>query len=179
INGHLTAPQHDFRFKARKGDKLVFEVNAARLGSPLDSQLEILDANGKPVERATVRAMLETSLTLRDHESTGNGLRISSWTGLAVGDLLMVGTEILEIEAMPRGPQDYMRFTVSNGQRVGTLDTTPEAQAVDPPAYKVQISPAGSTFPPKGLPLFHPPYRNDDGVPGFGKSSRLHYTAPA
>src|SRR5580693_8487608 len=37
VNGKLLAAENDFRFKARKGEKLVLEVNANRLGSPLDS----------------------------------------------------------------------------------------------------------------------------------------------
>jgi hypothetical protein len=179
VNGRLTASSQDFRFHARKGDKLVFEVTAARLGSQLDSLLEVLDAKGKPVERGTVRAVLETSITLRDHESAGSGLRILSPTGLAVGDTLMVGNEILQIEAMPRGPDDDMRFVAFGGQRLGLLDTTPEAHAIDTPVYKVQIHPAGAAFPPNGLPLVHLPYRNDDGGPGFGKDSLLRFTAPA
>src|SRR5262249_38265435 len=67
MDGRLSTLHQDFRFKARKGEKLVFEVQANRFGSPLDSLLEILDTNGKPVERATIRCVLETSTTLRDH----------------------------------------------------------------------------------------------------------------
>ena len=77
MDGKLTGAQQDFRFKARKGQKLVFEVQANRFGSPLDSLLEVLDANGKPVERATIRAVLETSTTLRDHDSAGSGIRLN------------------------------------------------------------------------------------------------------
>ena len=51
INGKMLAGENDFRFKARKGEKLVFAVEAARFGSLLDSQLEVLDTNAKPVER--------------------------------------------------------------------------------------------------------------------------------
>jgi hypothetical protein len=179
IDGKLTAGQQDFRFHARKGQKLVFEVEANRFGSLLDSLLEILDTAGKPVERATIRCVLESSLTLRDHDSAGNGLRMSSVTGFAVGDWLMVGGEIVELEAMPRGPDDDARFLAFGGQRLGMLDTTPEAHAVDQPMYKVQVHPPGSHFAPNGLPLVHLAYRNDDGGPGYGKDSRLRFTAPA
>jgi hypothetical protein len=86
VNGKLLAGENDFRFKARKGEKLVLEVNANRLGSPLDSMLEILDAKGNPVERATVRCELATAVTLNDPSSGGSGIRILSWTGMAVGD---------------------------------------------------------------------------------------------
>jgi hypothetical protein len=179
MDGKLTGAHQDFRFKARKGQKLVFEVQAARFGSPLDSLLEIVDTNGKPVERATIRSVLETSLTLRDHDSAGSGLRLSSVTGFEVGDLVMVGAEILELEAMPRGPDDDTRFLAFGGVRLGMLDTTPEAHAMDQPMYKIQVHPAGAHFAPNGLPVVHLAYRNDDGGPGYGKDSRLRFTAPA
>ena len=179
MDGKLTTAHQDFRFKARKAQKLVFEVQASRVGSPLDSLLEILDTNGKPVERATIRSVLETSLTLRDHDSAGAGLRLSSVTGFEVGDLVMVGAEILQLEAMPRGPDDDTRFLAFGGQRLGMLDTTPEAHAMDQPMYKIQVHPAGAHFAPNGLPVVHLAYRNDDGGPGFGKDSRLRFTAPA
>jgi hypothetical protein len=179
INGKLLTAKTDFHFKARKGEKLVLEVNANRLGSPLDSILEILDAKGNPVERATVRCELATAVTLNDPSSGGSGMRILSWTGMAVGDTLMVGSELIKVAAMPRGPDDDIRFESFEGQRLGLLDSTPEAHAIDTPVYKVQIHPAGATFVSNGMPVVHLPYRNDDGGPGYGKDSRLRFTAPA
>ena len=179
VNGRLQSAKHDFEFHARKGEKLVFDVTANRLGSPLDSMLEVLDAKGSPVERATVRCVLETSVTLRDHDSSGSGIRITSPTGFAVGDYVMIGAEIIQVEAMPRTPDDDFRFEAFGGQRLGLFDTTPEAHALDQPVYKVQIHPPHSRFAPNGLPVVHLAYRNDDGGPGWGKDSLLHFTAPA
>ena len=179
VNGKLAAPENDFRFHALKGEKLVLEVNANRLGSPLDSLLEILDTAGRPVERATVRSELATALTLTDFTSSSSGLRILSWTGMSVGDTLMVGSELIKVRALPRGPDDDMQFESFEGQRIGLLDTTPEAHSIDTPVYKVQVYPPGTTFVSNGLPLVHLPYRNDDGGPGYGKDSRLRFSAPA
>jgi hypothetical protein len=123
--------------------------------------------------------VLETSTTLRDHDSNGSGIRLNSITGFEVGDLVMMGAEILELEAMPRGPDDDARFLAFNGQRLGMLDTTPEAHALDQPVYKIQVHPPGAHFAPNGLPIVHLGYRNDDGGPGYGKDSRLRFTAPA
>jgi hypothetical protein len=179
VNGKLLAAKSDFRFKARKGEKLVLEVNANRLGSPLDSTIEILDAKGNPVERATVRCEFATAVTLNDPSSSGSGIRILSWTGFAVGDTAMVGSELVKVRAMPRGPDDDIQFVSFEGQRLGLLDTTPEAHSIDTPVYKVQVYPPGKTFVTNGLPLLRLPYRNDDGGPGYGKDSRLRFTAPA
>ena len=124
VNGKLSAGENDFRFKARKGEKLVLEVNADRLGSPLDSMLEILDAKGNPVERATVRCELATAVTLNDPSSSGSGIRILSWTGMEVGDILMVGSELIQVRAMPRGPDAAIRFESFEGS-IPHLKRTP------------------------------------------------------
>ncbi len=41
-----------FRFKARAGEKLIFDVQANRFGSPLDPTLVLLDATGKEIARS-------------------------------------------------------------------------------------------------------------------------------
>src|SRR5579885_3265711 len=161
INGVIARggkPQY-FRFHARKGEKLIIDVNAQRLGSRLDSVVDILDASGAPVERATLRSVLETSNTLADRDSASRGLRLLSWTGMNVGDYLMAGGEIIRIAKLPEGPDEDVLFESFNGQRLAFFDTTNEAQAVDKPVYKVQIYPPGSRFAPNGLPVVHPNYR--------------------
>lgn len=42
----------EFRFAARAGQKLIFDVQANRFGSPLDPTLVLLDANGKELARS-------------------------------------------------------------------------------------------------------------------------------
>lgn len=179
VNGRLKAAHHDFRFHAAKGEPLVLDVMAARLGSRLDSLLEVLDSAGKPIERATVRAVLETSTTLSDRDSASRGLRLNPLAQLGVSDFLMIGGEIDRIQAQPRGPDDDYLMTGLNGQRLTYFDTTAEAHAVDKPVYKVEILPPGAKVASNGLPVVHLTYRNDDGGPGYGKDSRLHFTAPA
>jgi hypothetical protein len=70
-------------------------------------------------------------------------------------------------------------FEGFGGQRTTFFDTTPEAHAVDTAVYKVQILPPSTKVSPNGLPVAHLFYRNDDGGPGYGKDSLLHFTAPA
>ena len=60
----------------------MLEVQAARFESPLDSELEVLTSEGKPIEVATIRAISETSVTLRDHDSLARNIRLSSVSGL-------------------------------------------------------------------------------------------------
>lgn len=178
LNGHLSH-QSSFRFRAKRGEELVFEVNAKRLGSDLDSLLEVVDSKGQAIERAVLRPVWETITTLRDHDSASRGIRINTWNGLKVGDYVLLGSELIRVREMPRGPDDDMIFDSFGGQRINYLDTSAEAHAIDSAVYKVQVHPAGAQFSANGLPLTRLYYRNDDGGPGYGKDSLLHFQAPA
>ncbi|MGD0300050.1 MAG: hypothetical protein ABSE86_23405 [Bryobacteraceae bacterium] len=180
INGRVSSPNgNTYRFHARKGQKLIVEVGARRLGSDLDSFLEVLDRNGHPIERATVRPVVETSTTLSERNSSSPDIRFNSRTGFSVGDYVMIGGEIIRIRTIPDSPDADIGFDSFNGQRIAYFDTTAEAHAIDKPIYKVQIHPPGTKFTPNGLPLVRLYYQNDDGGPGYGKDSLVHFTAPA
>ncbi len=182
--GATPALRGDFyRFTAKKGQKLIVEVAAQRFGSPLDSVIEILDAKGNPLPRAVLRSELATETTLNDRDSAGAGLRLLNWNGMAPGDYLLVGSELLQIERLPYFPDDDTIMRNFNGARYGFEDTTPEARANGTPVYKVSLHPPGTTFPSNGLPVRVLSYRNDDAGPRYGalgqKDSRLNFTAPA
>jgi hypothetical protein len=178
VSGKLGGPQH-FRFSAKKGEKIIVEVVARRTGSDLDSVVDVLDRDGKPIEIATVRAVAETTLVLRDHGSTDRGLRLASGSGLMVGDYLMAGNEIMRIDSLPPGPDDDFIMETFGGQRVAHFGTSPESHALDRSIYKVQVHPPAAKFAPNGLPLVRLYAANDDGGRGIGKDSYLEFTAPA
>lgn len=53
VNGTLNGPDRDYyRIHARQGERLVFEVEARRIGSAIDPVLSIVDASGKQVARS-------------------------------------------------------------------------------------------------------------------------------
>src|SRR5207249_3397807 len=108
-----------WRFRAKKGERLVLEVNARRLGSPLDSYIEILDGQGRPVPRATLRCLAKTYVTFRDHDSSQPSIRLESWNELAVNDYIYVGNELIRIRALPKGPDDDCQFFNVGMQRIG------------------------------------------------------------
>ena len=180
VNGRVkTADGNVYRFHARKDQKLIIEVNARRSGSDLDSFLEVLDHAGNPIEREMVRALVETSTTLSERNSSTRDIRFNSRTGFQVGDYVMIGGEIDRIETIPDSPDSDVSVDSFGGQRISYFDTSTEAHAVDKPIYKVQVYPPGMKFTPNGLPLVHLYYQNDDGGPGFGKDSVIHFTAPS
>ncbi|MDA2929395.1 PPC domain-containing protein [Acidobacteria bacterium AH-259-O06] len=188
INGHISstssnsvqnAPDRDFfRFSAQKGQRLILEVGAERLGSLLDSVIEVVDPEGRPVPRATLRCVAETEVTLSDPDSIRTGMRVLSWDDFAIDDYVIVGREIVQVEALPRGPDDDMRFRSFLGRRIAFFDTTAEAHAIGDPVYKVRIFPPGREFAPNGMPVFHLNYRNDDGGPVYGSDSRVEFVVP-
>jgi hypothetical protein len=180
-NGQIGQPgaTETWRFTAKKGQPLVLEVHARRLGSPLDSYLEILDLHDQPVPRATLRCISKTYTTFRDHDSAGSGIRIEAWNDLAINDLLLVGSELVKIRELPKNPDDDCQFFNIDGVRTGYLGTTPTYHSLGTPMYKVTIHPPGTAFPPNGLPVVTLYYRNDDGGPGFGKDSYLTFDSPA
>lgn len=179
INGRMAAGGHTFRFHGQRDRKYIMDVNARRLGSELDSFVEVLNPDGKPIERATIRAVSETFTTLSERDSATSGIRIQNGNDLKPGDYVLIGNEIIRVDALPKGPDDDTVFERFGGQRLAYFDTSTEAHAVDKPVYKVQIHPSGAVFSANGLPLVHLYYQNDDGGPGWGKDSLVHFTAPA
>jgi hypothetical protein len=187
INGHIDSrgkdggkPDEDyFRFHATKGEKLSIDVAAARLESPLDSVIEVLDARGNAIPRATIRCLNETTTTLSDRDSRTELIRLISTSGLREGDYLMVGDELDRISFIPDQPDADTLLDTMGGLRVAYLGTSPDVHAVNTPVYKSQILPPDAEFPSNGLPVFHLTWRNDDGGPGYGADSKLDFVAPA
>ena len=169
-----------FAFQGRKGEELIIDVMASRVGSLLDSVIDIVDPEGRPLERATLRCVAQTFVTLGDRDARSSGLRLDAWSDLRVNDFLFVGTEVLKVRLLPDYPDEDVTFFNAGGARTGYLDTTPEWHAVNDAAYKVEIHPPGMEFPPNGMPVFRVPFRNDDGgMPDHGRDSKLHFTPPA
>jgi hypothetical protein len=169
-----------FHFVARKGQKLVLDVAAQQLGSPLDSIVEVLDAAGRIVPRAAIRCVAQTEIALNDPDSDRRSMRLTAWNELAVNDYLVVGDELLQVASMPTHPDDDIQLMRYRNGRLTLLDTSARNHSVGEPVYKAEIHPPGTRFEPNGLPVFQIDYVNDDGGPRFGgKDSRLHFEAPA
>ena len=185
INGRIAGgtaatPDEDyFRFTARAGERLVFDVAASRLGSPLDSVIEVLDTAARPIPIADVRAVDATAISFRPMNGSESGVRLVSTKGLRVGDHLVLGDELLQIDQIPDFPDADIRMRNYQGGRLDELGGSPSVHPVDAVVYKAEILPPGKHMPPNGLPVFHFTARNDDGGPGYGEDSHLVFTAPA
>ena len=181
-DGQPPAPvdQDLFRFTAVKGQKLVFEVTAQQLGSPLDSIVEVLDAQGRTVPRAMVRCLARTEIALNDPDSTRRSIRLLTWNELAINDHLLIGDELLQVASLPTHPDDDLQLRSYRGVRTALLDTSPRNHSVGETVCKVSLHEPGTQLEPNGMPVFQIDYVNDDGGTRFGgKDSRLHFEAPA
>jgi hypothetical protein len=185
INGHIwkaanggSGDQDNFRFSARKGEHLTVEVAAARLGSPLDSVIEILDDQGHVVPRATVRCLAETFTTLSDRDSRTMGIRFVSTASFHVNDYVMIGDELDRIASIPDQPDADVMMKGFSDQRFTYLGTSPSVHPINTAIYRAEILPPDAKFASNGLPVFNLIYRNDDGGPGFGADSRLEFVPP-
>ena len=181
VDGVLTESNaaHTVRFTAKKGERLVVEAFAEKYESPVDPTIELLDADGEPVPRAVLRCTARVYVSFRDHDATKPGIRLETWDELGVDDYLFLDGDLVKIFALPRNPDDDCKFYEVGGKRVAFLGTTPTHHAQGTAAYKVEVHPPGSTFPPNGMPVFPLAYRNDDGGPGYGRDSRLVFDPPA
>jgi hypothetical protein len=187
INGHIdkgaklgeASDEDYFQFHALKGQQLTIAVEAARVGSPLDSVIEVLDAQGNAIPRATIRCLNQTTTTLSDRDSRTTGVRLTSTSGLHVNDYLMIGDELNQLDYISDQPDADAEVKGIDGLRVAFLGTSPVVRAVNTPVYRAQILPPDAEFPPNGLPVFHLTWRNDDGGPGYAADSRLDFVAPS
>src|SRR4029453_18940814 len=137
-----------FRVPARKGQQLIIQVAADRLGSDLDSVLEVLDASGHEVPRARLRPVWETTVDLRNHGSTGSGIRLLAWNELHRGDYVYIDRELLRVVDLPKAPDEDTFFAHFRGERLSFQDTTAEPHALLRPVYKVEVLRPGKPVSP-------------------------------
>ncbi|NUM55288.1 MAG: pre-peptidase C-terminal domain-containing protein [Candidatus Hydrogenedentes bacterium] len=171
-----------YHFHANKDQAIVIETLAAKFGSKLDSKIEVLDAQGNPLQRALLRCVAQTALTLSPRDSRQAGLRFENWRDFKMNDYVMVGGEVIQVSRIPGyGDEDVVFKQYPNGQRIGLFATTPEHHAVYDHIYKVTVHPVGTTFAPNGMPVYPLFWKNDDAFDANGNAtgdSRLDFVAP-
>ena len=174
------ADQDLFRFESKKGQTWVIETEAERRGSPLDTKIEVLDAQGRPVIRALLQAVRDSYVDFRPVESGSTGVRPKNWEEMDLNEFMYLQGEVCKIFRMPQGPDSEIMFYTTNGGRACYFDTSPTGHAFEESLYIVEPHPADALLAPNGLPIFPLPYANDDeGNRRLGSDSRLTFTAPA
>jgi len=186
VSGRLFAQGRDardtdlFQFEGRAGQVLVVETMAARRGSPLDSRIEILHRDGRPVERLLLQAVRDSNITFRGIDANTQDVRVENWEEMELNEFLYMRGEVCKIFRMPQGPDSGFQYYSSNGKRHAYFDTTPTAHADEEVCYIVEPHPPGTKLVDNGLPVFPLHYENDDdGERRLGSDSRLLFTVPA
>lgn len=170
-----------FRFSAKAGEEWVFEVNAARSKSGLDSFLEIVTPEGAPIERVKLQAVRDSYFTFRGKTADQtNDFRLFNWTEMELDEYLYTNGEVVKLWLYPRGPDSGFDVYPGSGMRWGYFDTTPLAHALGEPCYIVEPYAPDAELIPNGLPVFPAYFQNDDeSQRKLGKDSKLIFTAPA
>ncbi len=169
-----------FRFQAKAGQKWIVETVAAQRGSPLDTRIEVLHSDGKPVERLLMQAVRNSAVTFRGIDSNSADCRVENWEEMELNEWLYLQGEVVKLFRAPQGPDSGFIFYTSAGKRRAYFDTSSTAHALDEPCYIVEPHPPGTKLAANGLPIFMLHYANDDdGERRIGSDSRVHFTAPA
>lgn len=175
-----SSPDADyFRFTSKNGEAWVVETLAARRGSPVDTKIEILHPDGRPVARVLLQAVRDSAVTFRGVDANNADIRLEKWEEMELNELVYLQGEVCKIFRMPRGPDAGFLFYTSAGKRRGFFDTGAVAHPLDEPSYTVVPRPLNTKPVPNGLPLFTVNYANDDDAERrLGADSRLLFTAP-
>lgn len=182
ISGRIDEPGDAdlFGFESQAGGQWIIETEAAQHGSPVDTKIEVLGAQGRPVERLLLQAKRDSYITFRSIDSDINDARVKNWEEMELNELMYMQGEVCKIFRMPQGPDSGFRFYDSQGKRRGYFDTSASAHAMDEPCYIVEPQAPGTELIPNGLPIFTLYYANDDdALRRRGSDSSLMFTAPA
>jgi hypothetical protein len=169
-----------FRFHASAGRRLVLETQAASRGSPADTKIEILDANGQPVPRLKLQAVRDSAINFRAIDSNQQGARLDNWEEMDLNNYIYFNGDVARLFRMPQGPDSDLLFFASAGKRRAWFDTTATSHALEEPCYVVEPRPVDAQVVANGLPVFTIFFANDDdGERKLGSDSKLYFTAPA
>lgn len=169
-----------YRFSAKTGQQLLLEVKAERDKSPLDSKIEVLTTDGKPILQTRLQAVRDSYFTFRGKDSnTSDDFRVFNWQEMELNEYLYADGEVVRLWLYPRGPDSGYKVYPGFGSRHTYFGTTATSHALQAPCFIVIPRRPDETLTANGLPVFPIYYENDDdGRRELGRDSRLMFTAP-
>ncbi|HKD37804.1 MAG TPA: pre-peptidase C-terminal domain-containing protein, partial [Pirellulales bacterium] len=170
-----------YRFDSKAGQQWIIETNAARRGSPIDTRIDVLTADGRPIERVLLEAVRDSYINFKGIDSGGGQPRLKNWEEMELNQYVYMNGEVDRLYRAPQGPDsDFLVYRTLGGQRRPYFDTSATDHPNFEPAYIVEPHPPGAKLPDSGLPIFPIYYSNDDDSERkLGRDSRLLFTAPA
>ena len=169
-----------FAMDCQSGQRWILEVRAARDKSPLDSYLEVLDANGNAVPQLKLQAVRDAYFTFRGKDSNTTGdFRLHNWEEMRMNQLLYCNGEVVRLYHYPRGPDSGFSVFPNFGSRQTMFDTTAITHPLGETCYIVEPYPMGATLVANGLPVFTLYVANDDDAERkLGSDSRIVFDVP-
>lgn len=170
-----------YAFDSRKGEEWVIAIDAAKSGSPLDSWLDITDAQGHALLRTRLQAVRESYFTFRGKDSTNiDDFRLHRWEDMELNEYLFAAGEVVRLWLYPRGPDSGFKVYPGTGARHTYFGTSAAAHALNEPAWIVRELADDADPASNGLPVFPIYYSNDDDPERrLGKDSSIRFQAPA
>ncbi len=183
VNGRMVSEKSDtdhFAFETKKGQTWIIETLASQAGSPIDTKIDILQADGTPVRHLLLQAVRDSYNNFRSVDANNPDIRLQNWEEMELNEYVYFNGDVMKIFRMPRGPDGGCFFYTTGGKRNSYFDTSATAHPLDEPCYTVEPREIGSKIVPNGLPVFPLNFSNDDsGDRKIGSDSRLTFTAPA
>lgn len=171
------------RFAAQAGAAVAVEVVGARAkpASKIDSRLEILHADGRPVEQVVLQAVRDSWFTFRGKDSVqAADFRLHDQEAMELDQYVYAGGEVVRLWLYPRGPDSGFDVYPGAGSRHGFFHTTPVVHSLGEPAWVVEPLRPGAAPVPNGLPVFRLFYENDDeSTRRLGVDSLVLFVPPA
>ena len=187
VHGKIFAPGEDvkpdldfYRFSAKSGERLLFEIRAADKESLLDSHLEVLREDGSRIERVFLQAVRDSYYTfIAINSDAVDGQRLHNWEEMELNELLYAKGEVCKLWLYPNGPDAGFTMYPGEGKRFTYFDTSAITHALNETCFIVEPHPPGAELVPTGLPVFPIYFENDDdAMRELGSDSRLYFTAP-
>ncbi|MGI8602457.1 MAG: c-type cytochrome domain-containing protein [Verrucomicrobiales bacterium] len=167
-------------FPAKAGQRLAIETVAASRGSPIDTRIEVLWPDGKPVENVRLQATKQTQQAFRGINSVQDSdFRVDQWEEMELRQFLYCNGEVVRLFRAPQGPDSGFTVFAHGTSRRTYFNTSASAHALEETYYIVHPLPPGSAPLPNGLPVFIINYENDDDPEReLGRDSRLLFHVP-
>ncbi|MCA9059223.1 MAG: hypothetical protein KDA85_12010, partial [Planctomycetaceae bacterium] len=169
-----------YRFPAKQHHPVLLEIQAQRDKSPLDSHLEVLTSDGKPILRTQLQAVRDSYFTFRGKDSdTSDDFRMFNWQEMDLNQYLYADGEVVRLWLYPRGPDSGFKVYPGFGKRYTWFDTTAASHALQAPAFIVEPRAPDAPITDNGLPVFPVYFENDDDPRReWGADSRLTFLPP-